>query len=231
VVPDCRLLQAGSSELFAGSNQSPQDETTPVRPTNPYGIAKAFAYQSVLAYRQHYGLFASNAIFYTNESPRRSPEFLFRKVTRAVAEIAAGKRERLVLGNLATTRDWGFTPEFARIAVALLELEQPEDLVIATGEAHAVGELVEEAFRLIGLDWQRYVEVDPKLVRPSEPAPLVGRIAKLRGLGLQVGVRFADLVRIMLAHDLALEGLPVRFEVPDWVSVRERATIATSERA
>ncbi len=216
IVPECRILQAGSSELFAGSGVTPQDEATPVCPTNPYGIAKAFAYQSVLAYRQHYGLFASNAIFYTNESPRRSREFLFRKVTRSVAEIAAGKRERLVLGNLTTVRDWGFTPEYAKLAVALLELERPEDLVIATGEAHSVGELVAECCSLVGLDWQRHVDVDPKLVRPSEPAPLVGRIDKLHRLALSVDVRFRELVRIILAHDLKLEGLPVPFEVPSY---------------
>jgi GDPmannose 4,6-dehydratase len=214
-LPKCRVLQAGTSELFAGSGVTPQDENTPVRPLNPYGIAKAFAYQSVLAYRQHYGLFASNAIFYTNESPRRSPEFLFRKVTRSIAEIAAGKRGELVLGNLETVRDWGFAPEFARMAVELLELDQPEDVIMATGEAHAVGELVREAFSLVGLDWQKYVRIDPKFVRPSEPAPLVGRIDKLQRLGLSPRVRFHELVRIMLAHDLAIEGLPVPFTVPD----------------
>jgi GDPmannose 4,6-dehydratase len=214
VVPKCRVLQAGSSELFAATGVTPQDESTPVRPANPYGIAKAFAYQSIQAYRAHYGLHTVNAIFYTNESPRRSPEFLFRKVTRSVAEIVAGRRDTLVLGNLDTVRDWGYAPEFAAIASALVELDQPDDFIVATGEGHRVGELVETAFSLVGLDWRQHVRTDPSLVRKSEPAPLIGRIDKLRSIGLDVKIKFAELVRILLAYDLQQERVPVPFDVP-----------------
>ena len=218
VAPACRFLQAGSSELFANAGVSPQDEQTPICPRNPYGIAKALAYHTVLAYRERYGLFATNAIFFTNESPRRSPEFLFRKVTRAVAEIVAGKRDSLELGNLDTVRDWGFAPEYASIAIGLLEHQRAGDFIVATGEGHRVGALVELAFSLVGLDWRRHVRVDPTLVRASEPAPLVGRIDKLRReLSLDVTVRFDALVRLMLANDLTLEGLPLPFVAPSTI--------------
>src|SRR4051812_3056060 len=129
VVPECRVLQAGSSELFAEADRSPQDEEVPIRPLNPYGVAKAFAHHTVRAYRERYGMFATNAIFYTNESPRRSPEFLFRKVTRGVAEIVAGRARDLSLGNLQSIRDWGFAPEYAELAINLLDLERSDDFV------------------------------------------------------------------------------------------------------
>src|SRR6188768_1460271 len=141
-LPACRVLQAGSSELFAGADRSPQDEEVAIRPLNPYGIAKAFAYHTVRAYRAHYQQFATNAIFFTNESHRRTPEFVFRKVTRSVAEIVAGKRESLSLGNLDTIRDWGYAPEYAAISVAMLDLDAPDDFVVATGQGHTVRELV-----------------------------------------------------------------------------------------
>jgi GDPmannose 4,6-dehydratase len=211
-VPACRFLQAGSSEIFAGCNVTPQDESTPARPRNPYGIAKAFAAQTVAAYREHYGAFASNAYFYTNESPRRSPEFLLRKVTRAAAEIAAGRRSELTLGNLETVRDWGWAPEYAGLAIAILEAERPDDFVVATGEGHSVRELVELAFGLLSLDWQKYVRVDETLVRPSEPAPLVGDTAKLRRvIGRAPELKLADVVRRLLAHDLQALGVAVPF--------------------
>ena len=127
-VPHCRILQAGSSELFAGADRSPQDEEIPIRPLNPYGIAKAFAYHTMRAYRAQYRMFATNALFYTNESLRRSPEFLFRKVTRGVAEIVAGRTDHLSLGNLETIRDWGYAPEYAALAIAMLDLREAERL-------------------------------------------------------------------------------------------------------
>src|SRR5450432_2253763 len=166
-LPECRILQAGSSELFADADRSPQDESFPIRPLNPYGIAKAFAFHSVRAYRNRYGQFATNAIFYTNESLRRSPEFVFRKVTRGVAEVVAGKIDRLSLGNLETIRDWGYAPEYAALSIAVLDSETPGDFVIATGEGHTVRELVTKAFGLVGLDWEKYVRVDTTLVRRS----------------------------------------------------------------
>jgi GDPmannose 4,6-dehydratase len=211
-VPHCRFLQAGSSEIFAGCNLTPQDEETPARPRNPYGIAKAFAAHTVAAHREHYGVFACNAYFYTNESPRRSPEFLLRKVTRAAAEIACGKRSELTLGNLETVRDWGWAPEYAELAIAILDADRPDDFVVATGEGHSVRELVELTFGLLSLDWQKYVRVDETLVRPSEPAPLIGNSAKLRRVvGRGPEVKLDAVVRRLLAFDLEQLGQPVPF--------------------
>jgi GDPmannose 4,6-dehydratase len=215
-VPECRILQAGSSELFAGTDQTPQDEDVPIRPTNPYGIAKAFAFHTARAYRQHYQQFATNVIFFTNESLRRSSDFVFRKITRAVAEIVAGRRESIALGNLDTVRDWGYAPEYAALSVDLLDLDSPDDFVIATGQGHSVRDLVACAFGLVGLHWEKYVQLDQALVRPSERVPIVGNSAKLkRVLGKAPTVRFDAIVRILLAHDLGSFGCEVPFDAPD----------------
>ena len=215
VVPGCRFLQAGSSELFAEADTSPQDEENPVRPVNPYGIAKAFAYHTVRSYRKHYGLFSTNAIFFTNESLRRSSEFVFRKVTRGVAEIVAGKLDQISLGNLDTVRDWGYAPEYAAFAVALLDLPAADDYVVATGQGHTVRDLVSHAFGLVGLDWQKHVRVDATLVRVSEQVPIVGKSAKLqRTLGVAPRVTFDAVLRTLLAHDLKAAAQTVPFEVP-----------------
>ena len=214
--PACRVLQAGSSELFAGADRSPQDEEIPIRPLNPYGIAKAFAYHTIRAYRAQYGHFATNAVFFTNESLRRSPEFVFRKVTRGVAEIVAGRTDHLMLGNLETVRDWGYAPEYAALSIALLELGQPDDFVVATGVGHTVRELVSEAFRLVDLDWEQYVRVDATLVRRSEQVPIVGNSAKLRrAMGVAPKVDFHTTLRILLAHDLRQLGCRVPFPSPE----------------
>jgi GDPmannose 4,6-dehydratase len=208
VAPRCRFLQAGSSELFADSGITPQDERTPIVPRNPYGVAKAFAFHTVRVYREQYGMFAANAIFYTNESPRRSPAFLFRKVTRGVAGIASGRESSLVLGNLDVRRDWGYTPDFAEAAVRILAHERADDFVIATGEAHQVRELCATAFARAGLDWERYVRVDPSLVRPLEPQVLVGSPEKAAAvLGWRPRVRFQELVERLLRHDFGEAGL------------------------
>jgi GDPmannose 4,6-dehydratase len=214
-VPGCRILQAGSSELYAAAPRSPQDEETPICPTNPYGIAKAFAYQTVRAYRDKYGQFATNAVFFTNESVRRSPEFVFRKVTRAVASIMAGKGDHLSLGNLETVRDWGYAPEYAALSIALLDLDAPGDFVVATGEGHTVRELVTTAFSLVGLDWERWVRLDSALVRPSEAVPIIGDSAKLaRTLGAGPRVRFETVLKTLLAYDLRALGCAVPFALP-----------------
>jgi GDPmannose 4,6-dehydratase len=214
--PHCRILQAGSSELYAGADRSPQDEEIPIRPLNPYGIAKAFAYHTVRAYRAQYGQFATNAVFFTNESLRRSPEFLFRKVTQGVAQIVAGHRDALALGNLETIRDWGYAPEYAAISIALLDLERPDDYVVATGVGHTVHDLVTQAFRLVGLDWEKYVRVDTTLVRRSEQVPLVGDCSRLkRAIGSAPRVRLDETLRILLAHDLRQLGCAVPFGSPD----------------
>jgi GDPmannose 4,6-dehydratase len=211
VAPRCRFLQAGSSELFAAAEESPQRETTPIMPGNPYGVAKAFAFHTVRVYRERFGLFAANAIFYTNESARRAPSFLFRKVTSGVALLLAGKSERLVLGNLDARRDWGYAPEYADAAIRILQHERAEDFVIATGEAHSVRELVAHAFERVGLDWRERIEIDPRLVRPAEPQVLVGDPSKAaRLLGWRANTRFAALVELLLAHDLQARGLSLR---------------------
>ena len=208
-VPHCRVLQAGSSELFAGSHRSPQDEDVPIRPMNPYGIAKAFAYHTMRAYRAQYGMFTTNALFYTNESLRRSPEFVFRKVTRGVAEIVAGRSEYLPLGNLETVRDWGYAPEYASLAIAMLDLEAADDFVVATGVGHSVRDLVSQAFALVNLDWEKYVRVDTSLVRRSEQVPIVGNSAKLkRTLGTSPTVDFQTTLKILLSHDLGSVRMP-----------------------
>ncbi len=214
--PGCRVLQAGSSELFAGAERTPQDEDTPIRPLNPYGIAKAFAFHTVRAYRAQYGLHASNAVFYTNESLRRSPEFVFRKVTRAVAEIVAGKATHLSLGNLETIRDWGYAPEYAALSIALLDHGEAGDFVVATGEGHTVRDLVSRAFGLVGLEWEKHVRLDTNLVRRSEQVPLVGDSARLaRTLGRRPQVKFERVLEVLLAHDLRELGCPVPFASPD----------------
>ena len=215
-VPGCRVLQAGSSELFAGADHTPQDEETPIRPMNPYGNAKAFAYFTARSYRERYRQFVTNVIFFTNESLRRSSEFVFRKVTRAVAEVVAHKRETIMLGNLETVRDWGYAPEYASLAVSMLELDQPDDYVVATGEGHTVRDLVTRAFALVGLDWEKHVRLDTDLVRPSERVPIVGASRKLkRALGREPTVRFETVLRILLAHDLDSLGCAVPFDRSD----------------
>jgi GDPmannose 4,6-dehydratase len=212
-VPHCRVLQAGSSELFAGAERSPQDEETPIRPHNPYGIAKAFAFHTVRAYRAQYGQYATNAVFFTNESLRRSPEFVFRKVTRGVAEIVAGKEVSISLGNLETVRDWGYAPEYADLSITLLECDQPDDFVVATGEGHTVRELVAKAFGLVGLQWEKYLRVDTTLVRRSEQVPIIGNSTKLkRAVGRDPQVRFDTVLKVLLEHDLKQLGCRVPFE-------------------
>jgi len=214
-VPKCRFLQAGSSELFAGAERSPQDEEVPIRPANPYGIAKAYAYHTAWAYRKRYDQFATNVIFFTNESLRRTSEFVFRKVTRGVAEIVAGKRETISLGNLDTVRDWGYAPEYAELSLAILDLDQPDDFVVATGEGHTVRDLVARAFSLVDRDWEKHVGVERALVRPSEQLPIVGNSAKLeRAIGRRPAVKFDDILRILLAHDLTALGCKVPFTHP-----------------
>jgi GDPmannose 4,6-dehydratase len=210
--PRCRLLQAGSSELFSRAERSPQDETVPIRPMNPYGIAKAFAFHTVRAYRDQYGIHATNAVFFTNESRRRSPEFVFRKVTRAVAEIVAGKRKHLSLGNLETVRDWGYAPEYAALSIAMLDHDTSDDFVVGTGQGHTVRDLVVQAFELVGLDWEKHVQIDTALVRRSEAVPLVGDSTKLRrAIGKRPEVLFEDVLKIVLAHDLRMLECPIPF--------------------
>jgi GDPmannose 4,6-dehydratase len=169
-------------------------------------VSKLFAYWTTVNYRESYGMFAANGILFNHESPRRGDTFVTRKVTRAVARILAGKERYLCLGNLDARRDWGYAPEYVEAMWLMLQQPDPDDFVIATGESHSVRELVEEAFNLVGLNWQDYVRYDERYTRPSEVCHLLGDPSKAnRELGWQARTSFSDLVRIMLQYDLAAE--------------------------
>ncbi len=198
-----RFYQASSSEMF-GSSAPPQSETTPLRPRSPYAIAKVAAYQTTVLYREAYGLFACNGILFNHESPRRGETFVTRKVTRAAARIKLGQLDKLYLGNLDARRDWGFAGDYVEAMWRMLQLEQPEDLVICTGESHSVRELLDVAFARLDLDWQRYVEIDPRYFRPSEVDDLRGDMTRARRvLQWEPKVRFRALIEMMVDHDLA----------------------------
>ena len=198
-----RFYQAGSSEMYGKALETPQRETTPFNPRSPYAVSKVFAHFMTVDYREAYGLHASNGILFNHESPRRGGTFVTRKVTRAVAAILAGTQEHLFLGNLDAQRDWGYAPEYVEAMWRMLQQPEPDDYVIATGEMHSVRELCEVAFRLVGLDWEQYVRVDPAYFRPTEVEELCGDASKAkRVLGWQAQVHFAELVGIMLEHDL-----------------------------
>ena len=205
-----RFYQAGSSEMYGKVLESPQNERTPFNPRSPYAIAKVFAHFMVVDYREAYGLHASNGILFNHESPRRGGTFVTRKVTRAVAAILKGEQEHLYLGNLDARRDWGYAPEYVEAMWRMLQQPEPDDYVIATGEMHSVRELCEVAFRLAGLDWEQYVRVDPAYFRPTEVEELCGDASKATAkLGWKPQVRFAELVGIMLEHDLREAGVKV----------------------
>jgi GDPmannose 4,6-dehydratase len=198
-----RFYQASSSEMF-GSAPPPQSEATPFHPRSPYGVAKVAAFWATVNYREAYEMFAVNGILFNHESPRRGETFVTRKITRAVARIAAGLQEKLYLGNLDAQRDWGYAPDYVEAMWLMLQADEPEDLVIATGETHSVRESVEIAFSRQGLDWEQYVEIDPKYYRPSEVDVLLGDASKAREkLGWEPKVRFKELVELMVDADVA----------------------------
>jgi GDPmannose 4,6-dehydratase len=205
---EVRFYQAGSSEMFGQVVERPQTETTPFRPRSPYAVAKVFAHQMTIQYREAYGIFATNGILFNHESPRRGPTFVTRKVTRGVAAIVAGTMDKLYLGNLDSQRDWGFAPEYVEAMWRMLQHDVPDDFVVATGEMHTVREFVELAFSLAGLDWQDHVVIDPRYFRPTEVDELCGDASKARrALGWEPQTSFAELVRIMLAADMREAGL------------------------
>ena len=210
-----RFYQAGSSEMFGRVTERPQRETTAFHPRSPYAAAKVLAHWLTVQYRDGYGLFAANGILFNHESPRRGETFVTRKVTRAVAAIVAGRQDRLYLGNLDASRDWGYAPEYVEAMWRILQHDVPDDFVVATGETHTVRELVSIAFELAGLDWERYVEVDAGYLRPNEVDDLCGDPSKAeRELGWRATTRFRALVRIMLAADMAAAGVGDRL-APD----------------
>src|SRR6202047_4820811 len=203
-----RFYQAASSEMF-GAAPPPQSEATAFQPRSPYPAAKLYAYWMTRIYREGHRLFASNGILFNHESPRRGETFVTRKVTRAIARIAAGKEKELVLGNLEAKRDWGYAPEYVHAMWKMLQHDTADDFVIGTGESHSVREFVEEAFRYAGLEWQKHVKTDPRYFRPLEVDFLLADATKARAhLGWSPRVTFRDLVAIMVDADMEAIGFP-----------------------
>jgi GDPmannose 4,6-dehydratase len=183
----------------------PQNEETPFYPRSPYGCAKVYSYWITKNYRESYDMFACNGILFNHESPRRGETFVTRKITRAVARIKAGLQKKIYLGNLDAKRDWGYAPEYVEAMWLMMQQEQADDYVIATGETHTVQEFVQEAFSLVGLGWEEYVEIDPKYFRPAEVDLLIGDPSKAKAnLGWAPKTTFKELVRIMVQADVEL---------------------------
>ncbi|HXA33833.1 MAG TPA: GDP-mannose 4,6-dehydratase [Acidimicrobiales bacterium] len=205
VDPEIRFYQASSSEMFGKVQEVPQRESTPFYPRSPYGVAKVYGHWITVNYRESYDLHASSGILFNHESPRRGLEFVTRKVTHGVARIAAGIDKTLALGNLDAQRDWGFAADYVRAMWLMLQQDAPDDYVVATGETHSVRELVELSFAAAGLDWEKYVVIDEKFLRPAEVDLLVGDPSKSeKVLGWHREVDFPTLVQMMVEADLAL---------------------------
>ena len=198
-----RFYQASSSEMYGQVAEIPQCETTPFHPRSPYGVSKVFAYWTTVNYRESYGLHASNGILFNHESPRRGETFVTRKITRAVAYIKAGLQKKLFLGNLDAKRDWGYAKEYVEAMWLMLQQDQPDDYVIATGETHTIQEFCEIAFGRAGLDWQKYVDFDKRYLRPAEVDILIGDPAKARRvLGWEPKTKFKELAELMVDADI-----------------------------
>ena len=211
-----KFYQASSSEMFGQVAETPQRETTPFRPRSPYACAKVYAHWITINHRESYGLFACNGILFNHESPRRGETFVSRKITRAVARIHRGLQDKLYLGNLDAKRDWGYAPEYVEAMWRMMQLDEPDDFVVATGETHTVREFVQGAFDYAGLDWRKWVEIDPRYFRPTEVDTLLGDASKARRvLGWEPNVKFEQLIRIMVDADMQslqdqLHGRPAR---------------------
>src|SRR5256714_9620261 len=200
-----KFYQASSSELYGKVVETPQTETTPFHPRSPYACAKAYAYHITVNYRESYGMFACNGILFNHESERRGETFVSRKITRAATRIKLGLQENLYLGNLDARRDWGYARDYVEAMWMMLDADEPDDYVIATGETHSVREFIERAFGYLDLDWQEYVEIDPRYFRQAEVDLLLGDASKARReLGWEPKVTFDQLVKLMVDHDLVL---------------------------
>jgi len=198
-----RFYQASSSEMYGKVREVPQTENTPFYPRSPYACAKVYSFWVTVNYRESYGLHASNGILFNHESPRRGETFVTRKITRAIAHILCGLQDKLYLGNLDAKRDWGYAKEYVEAMWLMLQQDQPDDYVIATNETHSVKEFLEVAFRHVGLDWQKYVEIDPAYFRPAEVDLLIGDYSKAKKkLGWAPRTRFEDLARLMVDSDI-----------------------------
>ena len=203
-----RFYQASSSEMFGDAREAPQRESTPFNPMSPYACAKVFGFHATANYRAAYGMHASNGILFNHESPRRGETFVTRKITRGLARIVAGKDEKIYLGNLDARRDWGFAGDYVEAMWLMLQRDDPDDYVIATGKSHSVMDFLEMAFGRVGLSWRDYVEIDPRYLRPNEVDGLFGDASKARDrLGWKPRTSFAELVDMMVEADLSAEGV------------------------
>jgi len=198
-----KFYQASSSEMFGKVQAVPQNESTPFYPRSPYGCAKLYSHWLTVNYRESYGIFACSGILFNHESPRRGQTFVTRKITCGIAEILAKKIDKIYLGNLDAKRDWGFAGDYVEAMWLMLQQSEADDYVIATGETHSVREFLEEAFGIVGLDWQKYVEIDSKYFRPAEVDLLIGDSSKAKKkLGWEPKVKFKDLVKMMVEADI-----------------------------
>ena len=202
---ETRVYQAGSSEMFGLVQETPQSEKTPFYPRSPYGVAKVFGHWTAVNYRESYGMHVSNGILFNHESPRRGENFVTRKITLGIAAIKKGKMKELRLGNLEARRDWGFAGDYVEAMWRMLQQDEADDYVVATGETHSVQEFCEEAFGHAGLDWRKFVKVDPKYFRPAEVDVLLGNPAKAK-LGWVPKIGFKELVRLMVDADREGQG-------------------------
>lgn len=205
---EVRYYQAGSSEMFGKVQAVPQTETTPFYPRSPYACAKVYAHWQTINYRESYGLFACNGILFNHESPRRGETFVTRKITRAVARIVAGTQKKLYMGNLDAKRDWGYAKDYVKAMWLMLQQDEADDYVVATGETHSVREFLDLAFGHVNLNWEDYVEFDERYLRPAEVDLLIGDPSKaMQKLGWQLTVTFPELVALMVEADLAALGI------------------------
>lgn len=225
-----RFYQAGSSEMFGLVQEVPQRETTPFYPRSPYACAKVYAHWQTVNYRESYGMFACNGILFNHESPRRGETFVTRKITRAIARILAGQQKKLYLGNLDAKRDWGYAKDYVEAMWLMLQQDQPDDYVVATGETHSIREFLDLAFSYVNLRWEDYVEIDPRYFRPAEVELLLGDPTKAKAkLNWQPSVDFPQLVQLMVDADMQALGLPGHSKTTqDVATVRQNGSTSWS---